>query len=473
MFNLKIKAFAALFLSFAVCTGVHAGISASANSAMLEWEGSYAAGSTVLDENCPVTVKSELLTFNINEFPEQYYSDNDEDRFLNYGGRVTARYDFYNPADYDMEMSLAFPFGYKPRYVDFYEDCDDTVKYSVTANGEKVPTKLRHTFALWDFETDVDVGRLHDGFKEDGFYTENLPVYVYRFRISGIALGSDYYVQTELDINEREGRIILSTADGYMYNNGCTVSWAVRNGDEIELYSVGKPMSEDEFGFRFFYYGKFYNKKYVDGKAERGEDEEMTFKQLALTYREEGSVVSETDWCNAVTDALLLKEDRGGYADYYSLNVGASLMRWYEYSLSIPAGGSLINEVTAPLYPHINGYYEPSIYSYEYLLSPAKGWVEFGSLEVKINTPYFMTENPFGFERTDYGYHYFSDGLPDGELKFTLCEVENPKRANTGLGMAIFIIIPLALLIGVIAQVVAGLVILVVFIVKKSKSKRQ
>ena len=105
MFNLKIKAFAALFLSFAVCTGVHAGISASANSAMLEWEGSYAAGSTVLDENCPVTVKSELLTFNINEFPEQYYSDNDEDRFLNYGGRVTARYDFYNPADYDMEMS--------------------------------------------------------------------------------------------------------------------------------------------------------------------------------------------------------------------------------------------------------------------------------------------------------------------------------------------------------------------------------
>ena len=199
----------------------------------------------------------------------------------------------------------------------------------------------------------------------------------------------------------------------------------------------------------------------------------MTFKQLALTYREEGSVVSETDWCNAVTDALLLKEDRGGYADYYSLNVGASLMRWYEYSLSIPAGGSLINEVTAPLYPHINGYYEPSIYSYEYLLSPAKGWVEFGSLEVKINTPYFMTENPFGFERTDYGYHYFSDGLPDGELKFTLCEVENPKRANTGLGMAIFIIIPLALLIGVIAQVVAGLVILVVFIVKKSKSKRQ
>ena len=49
--------------------------------------------------------------------------------------------------------------------------------------------------------------------------------------------------------------------------------------------------------------------------------------------------------------------------------------------------------VTAPIYPGINGYYSPSIYDYTYLLSPAKTWSEFGTLDIVVNTLFYITES--------------------------------------------------------------------------------
>ena len=69
--------------------------SAMANSAQKDWQGTSANGVIVTDEECPVTVEKERLTFDISEFPETYYSTPEE--FLSYTGRVTAEYTFYNP----------------------------------------------------------------------------------------------------------------------------------------------------------------------------------------------------------------------------------------------------------------------------------------------------------------------------------------------------------------------------------------
>ena len=61
---------------------------AYANSAQRHWRGTDGTGAVVTGEDCPIVVDKELLTFDVQEFPEQYYPDTDS--FLAYTGKVTA-----------------------------------------------------------------------------------------------------------------------------------------------------------------------------------------------------------------------------------------------------------------------------------------------------------------------------------------------------------------------------------------------
>ena len=76
---------------------------AYANSAQRHWSGTDVTGAVVTGEDCPIVVERELLTFDVQEFPEQYYPDTDS--FLAYTGKVTAEYTFRNPADYTVNGS--------------------------------------------------------------------------------------------------------------------------------------------------------------------------------------------------------------------------------------------------------------------------------------------------------------------------------------------------------------------------------
>ena len=103
-------------------------------------------------------------------------------------------------------------------------------------------------------------------------------------------------------------------------------------------------------------------------------------------------------------------------------------MRWYAYTLHVPAQSRVVNAVTAPLYPSVNLEYSPAVYTYQYLLSPAGVWRSFGGLDIEIKTPFFMYGNyGYDFVPTEEGYSVTLEGLPDGELRFVLCTVEDPQ----------------------------------------------
>ena len=103
------------------------------------------------------------------------------------------------------------------------------------------------------------------------------------------------------------------------------------------------------------------------------------------------------------------------------LNISSQLMRWYVYELTLEPGQTLVNTVEAPMYPSINLRDDPAVYGYTYLLSPAQTWAEFGDLEIVINTPYYLTASTLeGFEKTETGYSLSLDGLPEGDLIFSL-----------------------------------------------------
>jgi hypothetical protein len=92
----------------------------------------------------------------------------------------------------------------------------------------------------------------------------------------------------------------------------------------------------------------------------------------------------------------------------------------------------------------------PYIYTYRYLLSPAKGWAEFGPLDIEIKTPFYMTQcNLEGFEKNEEGYALHLDGLPDKELEFVLSEKQNPRKPGSGLarGLLVDVLLVAALVI--------------------------
>lgn len=135
----------------------------------------------------------------------------------------------------------------------------------------------------------------------------------------------------------------------------------------------------------------------------------------------------------------------------------------------------LVNSVTAPIYPEIDGTYTPFVYTYTYLLSPARKWADFGLLEVVINTPFYLTDSTVSdFTKTENGYTATLNGLPENELVFCLSESESPEKSKSifgFLGDAFFLLfqfcgpIPFFVLLAIIG----GVVTLIVALIKKHR----
>lgn len=136
----------------------------------------------------------ELLTFDVQEFPKNYYNSAEE--FLAYTGKVTAEYTFRNPADYTVTAALVFPFGNLPHYgeyiydstTDKYTTASDTEKYGVKVNGEPIDVAVRHTLKAHGtpFSLDEDMPKLTDGYISDSFFRPDLPVWVRQYSVEGI-----------------------------------------------------------------------------------------------------------------------------------------------------------------------------------------------------------------------------------------------------------------------------------------------
>ncbi|MCH5278843.1 MAG: hypothetical protein J1E60_03545 [Christensenellaceae bacterium] len=475
--NRTVKVFA-LMLCMILLLGFGA-VPTSANSVPKFWSGSTGMGAIIADEDCPIVVENELLTFDIHEFPERDYEQTQD--FLEYSAFVTAQYTFYNPADYTIIATLVFPFGKLPSYgngysfwdskLGMYVNVNDTDKYDITINGNVIEKTLRHTLMPTgaSFELEEDLGRLCDGYIDDPFFRSDMPVTKYTYSISGI---DDEYdaANAAFDLAKFDGKTKLLFMElrgtHVQKNKSCRISAWVKNGSNLTLYAIGEPLNGDP-QWKFYENGGVKDKEEIEGSATLVSTEEMTFEEFVLKAYVEESDILASDWYNAMVMDLNRNESKYGVVSRSDsgFDLSHSLMRWYEYEITLAPGERLVNAVTAPMYPSIDGYWDPNVYDYTYLLSPAQKWSEFGSLEIVINTPFFVTESSLGdFEKTDSGYRLVRDGLPSGELKFSLCSVENPKKDSNWssiLFLIIFIGSPIIIIVGVIFLIVFGIVCLI------------
>lgn len=407
-----------------------------ANSAQSHWVGTTATGAIVTDDTCPIIVEDEILTFDIQEFPQQYYKDVRE--YLEYDGKVTAEYAFYNPADYTVDATLVFPFGSLPDY-GYLHDQDtgerilnsDTDKYAVTVNGEVIEKKLRHTLMFYgaQFELEEDLKKLHDGYITDDFYAPDLPVTKYTYQASDVDMETYDAASAAFVLSadpERTKVYMEKQCGGATVEDGVRLDTWVELDEPFSVYVMGEALG----GYREW---KFYEngacEKEIDGVMKLIDTEVITLRDFVLSEYDEGTGILDYDWYNAIITSFKQFEWEYGAINSTEVNmdIANQLMRWYQYDISIEPRERIINTVTAPIYPSINSDYEPPIYEYTYLLSPAQTWREFGNLDIFINSSYYMQENTQeGFTWNNPGYELHLTGLPEGELTFTLCEEKNP-----------------------------------------------
>lgn len=425
-------------------------LTVKANSAQSWWQGTDATGTIVMDEECPIIVEKEVLIFDILEFPETYYED--EEEALEYGAKVTAEYTFYNPSDYTVTARLFFPFGNLPMYLDGYYDhetgkyelIDDTDKYEITVNGEGIEKKIRHTFSPYrqSFDLEEDLPLLIDGYAKDDFYYPEQKITKYVFEISDVNEGKYSAASVGFDYSKEEiqGKRKYWIMDGSGFstlkNGDYRVHTWADNGEQITLFVIGEALEELP-KWTFYEDGGVNDKEKINGTCKLISKEEMTFEEWTFCDYTAESGVLASDWYNAMIQELYSCEDIYGLINHWgdTMDLSHSLMRWYEYEITLAPGERIVNTVTAPMYPDVDAGYEPAIYEYTYLLSPAKTWKEFGPIEVIVNTPYYMLESSLkGFEEFDSnpvrGYQLSLSGLPEEELKFTLCSSEETQARS-------------------------------------------
>ena len=448
--------------------GVWTAPTASANSAQSNWSGTDRTGAIVTDEICPLEVQEEKLTFEVQEFPRNYYNTMEE--FLAYTGRVTAEYTFYNPADYTVTATLVFPFGAVPDYGYFYDDQLETSspgmdgdKYDITVDGAAVEKHLRHTLAerYEQFDMERDMALLHDGYVDDPFYTPDMTVTKYTYQVSGVDSEAYPAATAAFLLNTEPARtrvLLMEQSGGKTLEEGVMADTWAGNGERYTVYCFGEPVGE--LDWRMYENGAC--EKEIDGVVELVDTSAMTFKDLALADWKSESGVLEQDWYNAFVEDLNRSEWSCGVVSGSDIheNLSDVLMRWYEYELTVEPGERVVNTVTAPIYPSINTNYDPSIYTYTYLLSPAQTWRSFGTLDIRVSTPYFITESSLkGFEKGEGGYTLSLDGLPEGELVFVLSADEHPAKSMIYL---VYLISYLPLLLPILAVILIPVVVILV-----------
>ena len=441
-------------------------IKAEANSAQRYWEGVTTTGVMIMDETCPVEVLHEKLVFNLNEFPSNYYETSQE--FLSYTGQVTAEYTFYNPKDYAIKATLAFPFGNIPYYANVYDEetgeydyAIDTEKYEITVDGEVVEKEIRYTLAGYfdDFNIQIDLPEIQDEYVKDEFYSPLLPVTIYNYEVTSFdsTTHRSAYASFTYKGDYTKSRLLMIPTNGAKeQKEGVSLGgWVTNIGKTFTVYVIGEPLTEE---LDWTIYEDASMDKVVDGDVVLRRDKvgTISFEEFVYTCYfgeyQRANGVSQFDWYNAVIHSLgecLNKEY--GYIEYAHMNTQTQFMRWYQYEIEIPAKAKIINKVTAPMYPSINAGYEPPLYGYTYLLSPAKTWTSFGRLDIEIHTPYYVVGDKYNFTKTEFGYALSLEGLPDGELEFALSASEDPAYTkNNGCGITWFYImmIPAAFIQG-------------------------
>ena len=418
-------------------------VDAFANSAVMRSEG-VSSGGAVLETDCPLTVVHEDLFFDITGVADDFTVRENE----TCTGTVTAEYTLFNEAETEVRAELCFAAG----YFGGSQFADEKNPVRILCAGEELPYRTRVTY-VENYGGVPDVTKLSDEPSEDPFFSPELPVYGKSYTVSG------------------NGNFNPAVFGGW------ECLW-IPSAEKGPVFPVGENETLTVYSF-----GKDFDTEVEDSGLTLETEEVTDLISVIRKMEEKPSDISDTDWYNAVIDAwnrnaVSFGEGKVLCGPILSEDAGR-LIRWYEYSLTAGPGESFVNTVTVPLYPELFGSTSGKSVDnyYTYLLSPARSFHRFGTLDVKIRSPYKPTlQNRSEKLEKDGDYYTVSfDTLPDGELEFGVTVKKNAEKKSASPGIlggivAVLLSLVLSVLKWVlIAAVLSALVVLIVKQIRKKK----
>jgi hypothetical protein len=463
--------------------------SASASSASIYLSEDNIIGSVVLSDNCPIEVEEANLTFNIPQLPGRSFLY-DEQAYLNYNANVVAEYNLFNPTAQDETLWLAYPVDFNPSYC--YKSFDETTgnytygdttgNYNITVNGQQIEKTVTFTYGSSNFDTKVK--RLNGAGHEHVNTEANVTTYKYKVSAitddaltaaSGVEVVPDtsnlYYAFAEITMPRNN---IFSSYDVSMRDyriNGENITIGldtyVQNKEEFEITIFGDLESAPQFTLY-----KNYGMTEVKGSCEVIEQSQKTFAEFAI-YNKNITNISDDNWVNLYAEMLenSYSEDSpfiiyNTYLSYYMVNC------WYVYSATIPAGGRVVNEVTAPLYPRMIESEKTCVCYYSF--SPAERWADFKKLNITVNTPYYLTSGyPYLESTATDTYSVTVNDVTDLSIYLNVSTSKNNALTSEDYLVTALGVFVLSVLILLPVKIVTAVVVLIVAVSKNKKPNKK
>lgn len=408
------------------------------------FEGTSASCVTVIGQT-PVELKSARFTLDVPCYGACEYGER--------APSVRADYTLYNPTQQDKTVNLAFPYELV-KYGQNAESWNGQENCSLRAGEEDIDYSLHYSYrASGGFDAAACIEHFQ---KIDEFYTPDLTVTKYVYRVTLSQEEAETYVKIYLGGDPRSKVVRGEECLSACVENGyrCLSYRLSAERSEIVYYAIG---------------GENEAVRVSCGKRERGvtaeelpfalvQKEEQRFSAFAERYRSDA--LSSEDWYRAAVD-FFNDNEHSGMLPPLTVCKESAFVRWYLYSLSVPAGGMSRHTVTAPLYPasspEANGFY--------YQLSPLSGFGGCGDVEIYLNTPYVLAYSSVDFEKGENGYVFSRETLPYGDLTFVIAQsakaqpfLPDPVRRD-----------PLTVAIVILAVLVAGSIGIAVVLSVKNK----
>ena len=340
---------------------------------------------TLVDDTTPVIIEREEFLFEIPTFDS---------------GKLTATYNMYNPTEEEVTLHCALP-------TDMRKDA------VIKIGDDEVSTELRHMLANYGYDNAKYAHNIKDDYITDIFYSPDLKVTKYTYRIEGAEQGT--VVTWTLKALTRNTEFVANAnCIGVTKDSASYGQWAI-DGGEISFYVIGDDIAEPEFSF----VDSFYSSNPMSGTAEKVAEEEMTFLDIAmLDYDEEGAI-SKVDWYNAVVTRLkdIVTLAHSEYEFYITDMITDCLV----YSVTVGAGDRVVNKVELPLLPtYAYPDYKDECYRYVLDMAPASEW-NIEEIECRLTTPYYLINSPdFVYDKESDAYIFNEYDVNYGKIYFSL-----------------------------------------------------
>ncbi|MBU9712015.1 hypothetical protein [Evansella tamaricis] len=398
---------------------------ALANSGPAYWDGYPGSDIMVIDHDNPIIVEGEELIF-----------DFSRDGTVN--GRVTATYQMFNPTDVEQSVQMVFPF------------VEDLLEFS---SNNILVTSDQKNVAYEVFVGDT----VYPGDQKNQYEFEKILNGITNIEYEGKHFSSDdigtlYSINMKMEpdqsiifrvffqYNMEKSKVLVNGFNGYGYSDQTMEVSAWSSGEALELFVLG-----DDVDFTIHAYMDEDRKGETEFKDYIVLSEDLTIEDYLLSLIEKrvdhfDDNISETQLYNFYGKSLdETFTEMSGFSSEQEL-----LSRAYEdrilslvYTVDFPPNSRQEVSVSYGTNGTMDMTKTPTpLYTFDYIVNPAKNWHDFKDFELTIVTPDeapFIVSSSIDLMKKDHHVYQVSlDQLPEEDLSFTLYVEEDVTFLDKG-----------------------------------------